>query len=147
MLPVPRTTLAKAFISQTSGDRDEHDVGIPQRGLDRRAVSAQCLIQRSPECQHQRAEHSAKHEVDDDRVPDQRVGVFLAPPPSARAMAEEMPPPIAPADSICIIMKPGNTNAMPVNASRPSRETNQVSINPVEACASMTSTFGQAMPA
>ena len=26
------------------------------------------------------------------------------PPPRARAIAEEMPPPIAPADSICIIM-------------------------------------------
>ncbi len=52
------------------------------------------------------------------------------PAPSARAMADEMPPPTAPADSICIIMKPGNTNAMPVNASVPSRETNQVSIRP-----------------
>ncbi len=41
------------------------------------------------------------------------------PPPSARAIAEEMPPPIAPADSICIIMKPGNTSAMPASASSP----------------------------
>ena len=67
------------------------------------------------------------------------------PEPSARAMAEEMPPPTAPAESICIIMKPGNTSAMPVSASVPSRETNHVSINPVAACASITRMFGQAM--
>ena len=48
------------------------------------------------------------------------------------------------ADSICIIMKPGKTSAMPVSASVPRRETNQVSISPVEAWASMTRTFGQA---
>jgi hypothetical protein len=41
------------------------------------------------------------------------------PPPMARAIAEEIPPPMAPADSICIIMKPGNTRAMPANASVP----------------------------
>ena len=67
------------------------------------------------------------------------------PAPSARATAEEMPPPIAPADSIGIIMKPGNTSAMPASASVPRRETHQVSISPVEACAIITSTFGQAM--
>ncbi len=59
-------------------------------------------------------------------------------------MADEMPPPTAPADSICIIMKPGNTSAMPASASVPSRDTNQVSINPVEACTSITRMFGQA---
>ena len=51
---------------------------------------------------------------------------------------------MAPAESICIIMKPGNTSAMPASASVPSCDTNQVSISPVEACASITSTFGQA---
>ena len=60
-------------------------------------------------------------------------------------MAEEMPPPIAPPDSICIVMKPGNTSAIPVSASRPRRETNHVSIRPVEDCASITSTLGHAM--
>ena len=66
------------------------------------------------------------------------------PPPNARAMAEEMPPPIAPADSICIIMNPGNTSAMPASASVPRRDTNQVSTRPVEACATITRMFGQA---
>ena len=66
------------------------------------------------------------------------------PPPSARATADEMPPPIAPADSICIIMNPGKTSAMPASASSPSRDTHQVSISPVEACASMTAILGQA---
>ena len=66
------------------------------------------------------------------------------PEPSARAMAEEMPPPMAPPESICIIMKPGNTSAMPASASVPRCETHQVSISPVEACTSMTRMFGQA---
>jgi hypothetical protein len=43
-----------------------------------------------------------------------------------------------------IIMNPGNTSAMPVSASVPRCETHQVSISPVEACALITSTFGQA---
>ena len=53
---------------------------------------------------------------------------------------------MAPADSICIIMKPGNTSAMPASASVPRRDTHQVSIRPVEACATITRMFGQAMP-
>ena len=35
-----------------------------------------------------------------------------SPAPSARLMAEETPPPMAPADSICISMTMGNTRAM-----------------------------------
>ncbi len=35
-----------------------------------------------------------------------------SPAPSARLMAEETPPPIAPAESICISMIMGNTSAM-----------------------------------
>ena len=67
------------------------------------------------------------------------------PAPSARAIADEMPPPMAPAEIICISITPGKTSAMPASASVPSRDTNQVSISPVAACASMTSTLGQAM--
>ena len=59
-------------------------------------------------------------------------------------MADEMPPPMAPADIICISMKPGNTSAMPASASVPSRPMNAVSISPVDACASITSTLGPA---
>src|SRR5579872_4101261 len=66
------------------------------------------------------------------------------PPPRARATADEMPPPIAPPDSICIIMQPGNTSAMPASASVPRRETQNVSIRPVAACASITRMFGTA---
>ena len=60
-------------------------------------------------------------------------------------MADEMPPPMAPPDSICIIIKPGNTTAMPVSAAVPRCDTHQVSISPVDACASMTRTFGHAI--
>ncbi len=41
-------------------------------------------------------------------------------------------------------MKPGKTSAIPVSASVPRRDTHQVSIRPVDACASMTRMFGQA---
>src|SRR5215831_2341046 len=67
------------------------------------------------------------------------------PRPSARAIADEMPPPMAPAETICISMTPGKTSAMPASASVPSFDTNQVSINPVAACATMTSTLGHAI--
>ena len=56
-----------------------------------------------------------------------------------------MPPPIAPAENICISITPGNTSAMPASASVPSMPTQNVSISPVAACANMISTFGQAM--
>ena len=67
------------------------------------------------------------------------------PAPSARAIADEMPPPMAPAEIICISMTPGNTSAMPASASVPSLATNQVSISPVAACATITSTLGHAI--
>jgi hypothetical protein len=52
---------------------------------------------------------------------------------------------MAPAEIICTSITPGKTSAMPASASVPSRDTNQVSISPVAACASMTSTLGHAM--
>ena len=42
------------------------------------------------------------------------------PAPSARATADEMPPPIAPPDIICISIRPGNTSDTPATASVPS---------------------------
>ena len=47
--------------------------------------------------------------------------------PSARLMAEEMPPPMEPADSICCNMTIGNTKAMPARGRRPNWPTYQVS--------------------
>src|SRR3954463_14328117 len=41
------------------------------------------------------------------------------PAPSARLMAEETPPPIAPADIICVSITNGNTSAMPASGSGP----------------------------
>ena len=60
-------------------------------------------------------------------------------------MADEIPPPSEPAEIICISMTPGNTSAMPASASVPSRPTQNVSISPLLACASMTTTLGHAM--
>src|SRR5712691_1637865 len=66
------------------------------------------------------------------------------PAPSARAIAAEIPPPMAPADIICINMNAGKTRATPASASVPSLPTKYVSMRPTEACMSMTSTFGVA---
>jgi hypothetical protein len=65
------------------------------------------------------------------------------PPPSARAIAEEMPPPMAPPDIICISITTGNTTAIPASASVPRWDSHQVSTKPVLACASITKMFGQ----
>jgi hypothetical protein len=43
--------------------------------------------------------------------------------PSARAIDEAMPPPMAPLEVICISMTMGNTSAMPASASVPSLPT------------------------
>src|SRR3989442_706509 len=66
------------------------------------------------------------------------------PAPSARAIAAEIPPPMAPADIICISISAGKTRATPASASVPSLPTKYVSMRPTEACMSMTSTFGVA---
>ena len=65
--------------------------------------------------------------------------------PLYRAMAEAMPPPTAPAEVICISITIGNTSAMPASASVPRCDTHQVSISPVDACASMIRMLGHAM--
>src|SRR5450432_2506329 len=66
------------------------------------------------------------------------------PPPSARAIDDEMPPPIAPAEIICISITPGNTIDMPASASVPSLPTKYVSIRPVADWASISMIFGAA---
>jgi hypothetical protein len=46
-----------------------------------------------------------------------------SPAPSARLIAEEMPPPIAPAESICVSMIMGNTSAIAASGAVPSTPT------------------------
>src|ERR1051326_1189668 len=66
------------------------------------------------------------------------------PPPSARAIADEIPPPIAPADIICISISTGNTSVTPASASVPSFAMKYVSMSPTAAWANITSTLGAA---
>ena len=66
------------------------------------------------------------------------------PDPSARATAVNMPPPIAPADTICSSMNNGKTSAMAARASRPSLATKYVSMSPIDVCTAITITFGSA---
>jgi len=46
-----------------------------------------------------------------------------SPAPSARLIADEMAPPIAPPDKVCISIANGNTTAIAASASRPSAPT------------------------
>src|SRR5262249_38583018 len=66
------------------------------------------------------------------------------PAPSVRATAEEIPPPTAPADIICMSISTGKTSATPASASVPSRATKYVSMRPTDAWTNMTRTFGVA---
>ena len=101
----------------------EHDVGIAQRRLERAALAAQRrdrATARTPAPARRRPGPSATLMIS--ACSTSASASSRRPAPSARAIAEEMPPPIAPADSICIIMKPGNTSAMPASASVPRRD-------------------------
>ena len=134
MLPVPRIDARQRVHQPDQRRAGEDDIRIGQRRGERAALAAERPVQRGAEAEHQRGE----------QAPPIATLMTIAcstsasassrrPPPRARATADEMPPPIAPADSICIIMNPGKTSATPASASRPSRETHQVSISPVEA--------------
>src|SRR5262249_23104148 len=114
----------------------EHHVRIGHGRVEFAARAAERTIDRPAEAEHDAAEHSAEHDMDDDGVHRQRIGL------GALAIADETPPPMAPAEIICISMTRGKTSAMPASASVPSFDTNQVSINPVAACATITNTLG-----
>ncbi len=64
------------------------------------------------------------------------------PDPSARATADDTPPPIAPADIICIRVWIGNTSATEASAVMPSRPTNHASAKVVSVIAAATTTLG-----
>ena len=64
--------------------------------------------------------------------------------PSARLTAEEIPPPMEPADSICCNMTIGNTKAIPARGRRPSWPTYQVSAMVTSALAVMAKILGNA---
>jgi hypothetical protein len=68
----------------------------------------------------------------------------LCPDPRARAMTEDIPPPMAPCDMLCIKTSNGRTSAIPVKASVPRRATNHISIRPVLDWAVMTRMLGHA---
>ena len=66
------------------------------------------------------------------------------PPPSARATAEATPPPIPPADIVCMSMMIGNTSETPASASGPRCPTQYASAVVRSACIIITATFGAA---
>ena len=57
-------------------------------------------------------------------------------------MEDEIPPPIAPPEIICISITPGNTIDMPARASVPSLPTQNVSIRPVADWATISRMLG-----
>ncbi len=67
-----------------------------------------------------------------------------SPAPSARLIADEMPPPIEPAENICISITNGNTSAIAASGCMPSRPMYIVSAMLVDAAAAIASTLGSA---
>jgi hypothetical protein len=68
----------------------------------------------------------------------------LSPAPSARLIAEETPPPIAPADIICVSMASGNTSAIAASGTVPSRPIYEVSATATNVLPTMATAFGRA---
>ena len=99
----------------------EHDVGVAQRRLERAAARRRARDRaagRTPAAATEK--HAPSATLMMSACSTSASASSRRPAPSARAIADEMPPPIAPADIICISMKPGNTSAMPASASVPS---------------------------
>jgi hypothetical protein len=145
ILPVPLITLASAFDSQTRT--------VPPNTTLEYSIAASSDPPRPPIAAYNgRPNVSSNAEKNNPKATLIRMAwrtkvsaSSRRPLPRARAMADEIPPPMAPPEIICIIMKPGNTSAMPVSASVPRWDSHHVSISPVDACADMTRMFGQAM--
>jgi len=119
MLPLPRSTLAKALSS--------HSSVAPQK-IALEYVSADASpASRPPIAAYSHGPPSSAHSVNTTPKPSEITTECItsdsarswSPAPSARAMAEEMPPPMPPADIICISMTTGNTSAAPASASTP----------------------------
>src|SRR5262249_47556787 len=66
--------------------------------------------------------------------------------PTARATAEETPPPIPPLDIMVMSIKTGNTRATPATAPVPRKLTNQVSAMPTKVWSASTTRSGHASP-
>src|SRR5262245_12181601 len=66
------------------------------------------------------------------------------PPPRARATADATPPPMPPADIVCMSMISGNTSETPASASGPSHPTNTASPALTRTWTAMTTTLGAA---
>src|SRR5688572_32885389 len=66
------------------------------------------------------------------------------PPPSARATADETPPPNPPFDIVTISIQTGRTSETPARASEPRRETNSASAVLESAISMTTRMFGRA---
>src|SRR5882724_6501640 len=121
--------------------REDH-IGVGQCRGEAGVAAAHHAIEPSATRKHGEHEEEAKTDGDGKRVDHQRVSVGAT--PGAGAIADEIPPPMAPADIICISIRTGKTSATPARASVPSLATKYVSMSPTEACTNMTSTFGVA---
>src|SRR5215468_6818664 len=73
-----------------------------------------------------------------------RLASARRPAPRARAMADATPPPMPPADIVCISMTSGNTRDTPASAWDPSQPTKTASRVATAAWSSITSTVGAA---
>jgi len=93
-----------------------------------------------------RAREQTEPETDGDgeRMEDQRSASARRPRRARGAIADEVPPPIAPADIIASASGTGNTCVNPASASVPSFADEYVSMSPTAAWTNITSTLGAA---
>ena len=144
MLPVPRTILARILHS--------HTVRAPPNTIVEYAIAWLSAAPLPPSKRYRAGPASSMTAVNNRP---NAIAITTAckaslparatsPAPSARAIADDTPPPIAPADIICIRMSIGNTSATPARPSVPSLPINQVSAKLTSACMSASNTFGAA---
>ena len=123
MLPVPRTTLASMLKSQTAT--------APAKTTREYATAASRAPSRAPIAWYSGRPPGRTTAVN---TPPRTSAMTIAwatsasawarrPAPSARATAEATPPPMPPADIVCISMTSGNVTEIPARASGPRRPT------------------------
>ena len=144
MLPVPRTTLARILHS--------HTVSAPPNTMLEYAVAWCNAASLPPSNRYNAGPASSMTPVNSKpktmaitaACHASRSARSASPAPNARAMADDTPPPIAPADIICIRIRIGNTSATPARPSVPSLPINHASAKLTSACINASNTLGAA---
>ena len=120
MLPVPRITAASALNSHTSTAPANTQLEYSSAACSEPPRPPICPYSAGPPSSTAAMKASPKPRAMSTACSTSALASSRRRAPSARAMAEAMPPPMAPEDIICISITTGNTSATPASASVPS---------------------------